>query len=179
MKKKDIEILQIKTAAHQQTLEKESAETAEIQSTISMLTERRDAHLETRSTLQTQMSETQSMIDSKLSRQRAHAAHLNTQARFDVPELDFWQQHLGLLIEGAGKQDRLKFIFTQIDEMDYEREAYFELNTASRDYDIRTCRPKLEKERTDKLIEAVNEKRDLGPLVKGMRELFVEAMKTA
>lgn len=179
MKRKDIEILQIKATTHQQTVEKESAEKAEMQAAIATLTEQRDSHLQTKSSLLNGISETQALIDTKLSQQRAHAAHLTTQGRFDVPELDFWQQNLGLRIEGAGKDDRLKFVFTQLDEMDYEKEAYFELNTASRDYAIRTCKPKLETERTDKLIEALNEKRELGPLVKGMRELFVEAMKAS
>ena len=38
-------------------------------------------------------------------------------------------------------------------------------------------KPKLEQERIEKVVERLNETRDLAVLLKGMRELFVEAMK--
>lgn len=176
MKKRDIEILQLKAALHQQTLVKEEAETAEMHSAIAALTDQRDAHQSAKNSLLSQISSTQALIDARLAQQRAHAAHLNSQARHDVPELEFWTQNLGLRIEGAGMNDRLKFVFTHIDEMDWEREAWFELNTEKRDYDIRSCKPKLEEERVERLLEALNESRRLGPFLKGMWQLFVEAM---
>ena len=95
-----------------------------------------------------------------------------------MPELDFWITNLCLKIEGAGQDDRLKFVYTHIDEKNWEREAWFELVTASRDYDVKHCRPKLEREKVEKVLERVNESRELVVLLKGMRELFVEAMKS-
>jgi kinetochore protein Spc25 len=177
MKKKDIEILQIKSNEHRQTLAKEDAETNEMRAAIDELTAQRDAHLATRDSLRSRIVETQALIDSKLSQQRAHAQHLNTQTRFDVPELDFWTSNLGLRLEGAGRNDRLKFVFTNIDERDWMREAWFELNTERRDYEVLAHRPKLEPELVEKVVEKLNEQRDLRVLLKGMRELFVEAMK--
>lgn len=177
MKKKDIEILQIKTATHAQTLAKEAAETDEINQTITLLTSQRSAHLATKTSLLTQISETQALIDTKLSQQRAHAMHLSQQSRHDVPELEFWQSNLGLRLEGVGQSDRLKFVFTHVDERDWEREAWFELGLERRDYEVVGMRPKLEAERVEKVVEQVNEMRELGVLLKGMRELFVEAMK--
>lgn len=177
MKKKDIEILQIKTNTHQQTLAKEAAETNEMHSAINTLTAQRDQHLATRDTLQSQIAATRSLIDAKLSQQRAYMMSLSAQTRHDVPELDFWTSNLGLRIEGAGKSDRLKFVFTHIDERDWTREAWFELNTERRDYEVLEYRPKLEQERVEKVVEKLNETRELAPLLKGMRELFVEVMK--
>jgi kinetochore protein Spc25 len=177
MKKKDIEILQIKANTHRQTIAKEAAEKNEMHAAINTLAAQRDAHLATRQTLQSQIEETQSLIDAKLSQQRAHMMHLSAQTRHDVPELDFWTSNLGLRIEGAGRNDRLKFVFTHIDEKDWTREAWFELNTERRDYDILEHRPKLEPERVEKVVEKLNEARDLVVLLKGMRELFLEAMK--
>lgn len=104
--------------------------------------------------------------------------HISSQMRHDIPELDFWTSNLGLRIEGAGKNDRLKFVFTHIDERDWDQEAWFELNTERRDYEILECRPKLEPERVEKVAEKLNEVRELAVLLKGMRELFVEAMKS-
>ncbi|KAI1400431.1 chromosome segregation protein Spc25-domain-containing protein [Hypoxylon fuscum] len=178
MKKRDMEILQQKTSTHQQMISKESAETREMQASIASLTAQRDKNKATRDALQKQIADTQKEIDARLAAQRAHAAYMESQSRFNVPELDFWMQNLCLKIDGAGVTDRLKFVYTHIDEKNWEREAWFELSTSSKDYDVRHCRPKLEREKVDKVLERVNETRDLAILLKGMRELFVEAMKS-
>jgi len=178
MKKRDIEILSLKTSTHQQTLAKEAAETNEMQAAIASLSAQRDSHLATRETLKQQISETQKAIDARLAAQRAHAQHIDSQSRFNIPELDFWTSHLSLTIEGAGKDDRLKFTFTHIDDRDWTREAWFELDTSKREYEIHCCKPKLESDKVDKVLERLNESRDLRVLLKGMRELFCEALKT-
>jgi len=177
MKKRDIEILSQKTSSHQQTLAKEAAETNEMQGAIASLSAQRDAHLSTKENLKQQIADTQKQIDARLAAQRAHAKHLDKQSRFNIPELDFWTSNLALGIEGAGQNDRLKFSFTHIDDRDWSREAYFELDTTKRDYEIPYCKPKLEKEEVERLLEKLNETRDLKVLLKGMRELFVETMK--
>ncbi len=178
MKKKDIEILQLKTNTHQHTMTKEAAETREMQTAIAALTEQRDRQAAMRDTLRQQMADRQRDIDGRLAAQRTHAQQLEAQARFNVPELDFWVTNLCLKIEGAGHDDRLKFVYTHIDDRDWDREAWFELSTAARDYDIRHCRPKLDRDKVARVLERVNETRELVGLLKGMRELFVEAVKS-
>lgn len=178
MKKKDIEIVQVKTTTYQQTLEKEDAETREMEAAISSLSAQRDGHLATREGLKQQIAQTQVEIEARLAAQRAHTAQQEAQQRFNVPELDFWITNLCLRIEGAGQDDRLKFVYTHVDEKNWEREAWFELSTRSRDYDVKHCRPKLEREGVERVLERVNESRELVVLLKGMRELFVEAMKS-
>ena len=178
MKKKDIEILQLKTNTHQTTIAKEAAETREMQGAIAALTTQRDRQAATRDALQEQIAVTKKEIEARLTAQRAHAAQLEAQARFNVPELDFWVTHLCLTIEGAGHDDRLKFVYTHVDDKDWEREAWFEIGTASRDYEVRHCRPKLEKDKVERVLDRANETRELVLLLKGMRELFVEAMKS-
>jgi kinetochore protein Spc25 len=177
MKKKDIEIMSLKTSTHQQTLAKEAAETNEMQAAIASLSAQRDAHLATRESVKQQIAETQKQIDARLAAQRAHSQHLDSQSRFNIPELDFWTSNLSLSIEGAGQNDRLKFVFTHIDDRDWTREAWFELDTSKREYEIPYCKPKLEKEQIERIVEKLNESRDLRILLKGMRELFVEVIK--
>lgn len=177
MKRKDIDILQMKTNTHQNTVAKEAAEAREMQAAIASLSTQRDKQLALRDSLQQQIQDTQREIDARLAAQRAHQAQQEAQARFNVPELDFWITNLCLKIEGAGQDDRLKFVFSHIDEKDWEREAWFELSTASRDYDIRHCRPRLDREKVERVLEKTNETRELAVLLKGMRELFVEAVK--
>jgi kinetochore protein Spc25 len=178
MKKRDIEIVQLKTEDYQHTLEKEVAETHEMEAAISSLSAQRDAYLATRDRLKQQIAQTQVEIESRLAAQRARAARQEAQQRFNVPELDFWITNLCLRIEGAGQDDRLKFVYTHIDEKNWESEAWFELVTSSRDYDVKHCRPKLEREGVERVLDRVNESRELVVLLKGMRELFVEAMKS-
>jgi kinetochore protein Spc25 len=177
MKKRDIEILSQKSSTHQQTLAKEAAETNEMQEMIASLSAQRDAQLVTRDNLKQKIAETQKQIDAKLAAQRAHAQHLDSQARFNIPELDFWTSTLCMNLEGAGLNDRLKFVFTHIDDRDWTREAWFELDTGRREYDIHYCKPKLEKEQIERCLDRLNETRDIRVLLKGMRDLFVEAMK--
>lgn len=177
MKRKDIEIMQLKTQSHAQTLAKEDAETQEMKGAIAKLAAQRERKAEEREALLEKIAETQRQIEEKLAMQRAHTAKVSSQAVHDVPELDFWTSNLGLRIEGAGINDRLKFVFTHVDERDWEREAWFELCTERRDYEVGGCFPKLERERVERVVERLNENRELGGLLKGMRELFVEAMK--
>lgn len=178
MKKKDMDILQMKTNTHQNTIAKEEAEEREMQAAIASLSAQRDRQQALRDSLQQQIAETQREIDARLAAQRAHQAQQEAQARFNVPELDFWVTNLCLKIEGAGQDDRLKFVFSHVDERDWEREAWFELSTAARDYEIRHCRPRLDREKIDRVLERTNETRELAVLLKGMRELFVEALKS-
>ncbi|KAF3492060.1 kinetochore protein spc25 [Arthroderma uncinatum] len=176
MKEKDIEILNLKLQTHGQTLQKESAEAAEIHDAISRISQQRDARSAIRDRLQQQINETQRSISQRLEAQKAHAMQLESQSRQNVPELEFWQDLLCLRIEGAGREDRLKIIYTHLLEKDWDREAWFELGTAGHEYEVLHCRPKLEKSAIAEVVEIVNDDRDFGAFLKRMRKLFVAAL---
>ncbi|KZF25520.1 hypothetical protein L228DRAFT_258932 [Xylona heveae TC161] len=177
MRRRDMEILSLKASAHNQTLQKEYQETSEMQSAIAAVTAQRDERAAHRDRLKQQIADTQKAITQRVDAQKEHARHLDNQSRFNVPELDFWQDYLGLRIEGAGVSDHIKFVYTHIDEKDWEREAWFELVMDKREYEIGHCKPKIDKERADAIVEKLNETRDLRILLKGMRVAFIEAMK--
>ncbi|EEP80870.1 conserved hypothetical protein [Uncinocarpus reesii 1704] len=177
MKQKDIEIFNLKSQTHAQTLQKEAAEAAEMHEAIAAISQQRDARLTTRDRLKQQIEETQKAINQRLEAQKAHARHLEAQARLNVPELEFWQDILCLRIEGAGRDDRLKIVYSHLLEKDWEKEAWFELGTASRDYEVFHCRPKLDRAAIEQELDIVNEDRDFGAFIKRMRKLFVAAMK--
>ncbi|SZF03987.1 unnamed protein product [Blumeria hordei] len=177
IKKRDLEILSQKSNTHQQNIAKEAVETEEIKSTVATLTAQRDAYAATKETLLQRISETQKQIDGKLTIQRVQAEHIESQSRLNIPELEIWTTNLCMEIESAGQNDRLKFIFTHVDDQDWAREASFELDISKRDYEVPCCVPKIEAERIEKLVDRLNECRDLRVLLKGMRELFVEVLK--
>lgn len=177
MKKRDIEILTLKQQQHSQTLSKESAETSEMHTQIATLTTQRDTLLSNRDALKLQIGEVQKAISARREAQLKHRRYLDGQSRYNEPELEFWESYLGLRIEGLGKEDRLKFVYTNVCEREWEREAWFELDTGEREYRVLEVRPKVEREEVDRVLERLNETRDLASFLKGMRELFVEALK--
>lgn len=144
---------------------------------IATIASQRDGRAAHRDRLRSEIAATQKIIAQRLLAQQQHAKELDAQERFNGPELDFWTGYLCLRIEGAGRDDRLKFVFDHVDERDWEREAWFELDTERRDYRVVTMRPKLEAEEVERCVERWNESRDLGMFLKTMRELFVAAIK--
>lgn len=179
MKKKDIEIVTLSTSTHQQNVAKEEAETNEMEAAIAELAAQRDAHQATKDNLKKQIAEIQEQIESRLEAQRAHANHLENQGRYNFPELQFWHTSLCMRIEGAGKELYLKIIYTHVDEKDWNKEASFIFDLTGRDYNITHCKPKLEQEKVDDVMEKLNEKRQLAPALKMMRQLFIEHFKSA
>jgi kinetochore protein Spc25 len=177
MRQRDIEILNLKSQTHEQTLQKEAAEAAEMHAAVSSVTLERDSRLTKRDRLKQQIEETQKAINQRLEAQKSHSRYLDAQSRLNVPELDFWQDYLCLRIEGAGREDRLKFVYSHLLEKDWEAEAWFELGTSSRDYEVFHSRPKLDSVSLDRELDLLNEDRDFGAFLKRMRKLFVEAMK--
>lgn len=60
---------------------------------------------------------------------------LSSQASRNAPELLFWEDYLGMRIEGAGVTDHLKFVFTHIIDSDWTKEFSFIVNMVTRDYE--------------------------------------------
>ena len=101
MKKKDIEITHSKITSETQTLHREDLETTEMQAAITALEAQRDAHLAARDASLAQVQGAQRQIEARVAAQTQHRRALDAQARFNVPELDFWTTNLCLSIEGV------------------------------------------------------------------------------
>lgn len=144
---------------------------------IASITAQRDARAQDRDRLRSEISATKKQISQRLSAQQQYARDVESQARSNAPELNFWTNYLCLRIEGVGKVDHLKFVFTHVDERDWQKEAWFELDTERRDYGVAALRPKLDSDDVDRCLTRLNDNRDLGVFLGGMRELFVKALK--
>jgi kinetochore protein Spc25, fungi type len=177
-RKRDIEIASLKSQTHAQTLAKEASETAEMHAQISTLKQHRDDLLTRRDAVRTELSALQTTLAARRDAQAKHARYLTSQARWNEPELMFWEDYLCMRIEGAGQEDRLKFVFSHVYEKDWEATAWFELDTSEREYRVLKTNPKVEKEEVETCLERLNESRELGPFLKGMREIFVKAYKS-
>jgi kinetochore protein Spc25, fungi type len=139
-----------------------------------------------RDRLKSAIAQTQRQIDAKLQAQREYAAKLDGQSRLNGPELNFWETYLGCRIEGAGDENKVRAVFvfpatkaggrTGADDV----EATFDLSvpdTGSGKYDVSYMKPKLDAAKVQKVVDRLNATREIGVLLKGMRALFVEAMK--
>lgn len=146
------------------------------------------AHSKTRDRLKSQIAQTQRQIDSKLQAQRDYNAKLESQSRLNGPELAFWETYLGVRLEGAGVLDRIKVVFTLEGGRNggmaagvEDREAWFELDLTTREYEVRDMGGAVEIRdvgRVEKVVDRLNETRDIGQFLAGMRGLFLEEMKT-
>ena len=143
---------------------------------IASLTVQQEERLISRDKLRIRLDDAHKELSVKKDAQHKHTRYLDKQARFNEPELRLWEENLGLKIEGGGSEDKLKFIFTLIDDNDWNRKFWFDMSLNKKDYEVLDCRPILEKDLIDSLLLKLNESRELGPFLKGMRDLFTRAI---
>jgi kinetochore protein Spc25, fungi type len=173
----DIESAHHKAQTLTKTVAKDAEEAADARNEIETVTARRDELLERKEALSSELGSLQNTLAARRDAQAKHAKYLHSQARWNGPELQFWEDYLCMRIDGAGMEDRLKFVFTHVCEKEWEREAWFELDTSDREYRVLKTWPKVEREEVEGCLEKLNEGRELGPFFKSMREIFVKAYK--
>lgn len=144
---------------------------------IASITQQRNARAQHRDRVRNEIAAVRKQIAQRVAAQQQYAKELDAQAQSNGPELDFWQSYLCMRIEGMGIADRLKFIFTHVDEKNWEREAWFELDMAKSDYRVVSIKPRVEIEGIERCVEKLNETRDLGPFLKRMRDILATALK--
>lgn len=134
--------------------------------------------------LRSAIAQTQRQVDGKIQAQREYAAKMDGQSRLNGPELNFWETYLGCRIEGSGDENKVRILFgfppPKGVKGDEEREAIFELqvpDTGTGKYDVVYMKPKLDAAKVGKVVDRLNTTREIGTLLKGMRGLFLEAMK--
>ncbi|KAF3907263.1 hypothetical protein ABW20_dc0107268 [Dactylellina cionopaga] len=164
----------IKIAAN---TEKEIQETAELENEISTIKAQKSTRQAENETLSSQIREQSSAISKKRAKLLEEKRALASQANHNQPELAFWEDYLGLRIEGAGRLDHVRFIYTCLDETDPEREFEIVVSVESRDYEIIGARPKLDEATRARCLETLNETRSIAKFLKSVREEFKKIAK--
>ena len=131
------------------------------------------------------ITQTQRQIDSKVEKQREYADRMDGQSRLNGPELSFWETYLGCRIGGSGDESKVKVVYVfpptkSAGKSGDEREAVFELkvpDSGAEGYEIGFTKPRLKTDDVERVVKKLNETREIGTLLKGMRGLFVEDMK--
>ena len=179
--------------SHAQLVSRESAEKAEMHAAISSLTTAQQEKAAACARLRTAIATTQRQIDAKRAAQQSYAEKMEAQSRLNGPELAFWEEYLGCRIEGSGREDVVRAVFVfepgsskingnsgKGEGSCYggEREGVFELKVPERGgYEVIFSKPRLEEKRMAACVDRLNESRDIGVFLKGMRGLFREGLK--
>lgn len=110
-------------------------------------------------------------IKKKKELQNKERRALNEQMALISPEVYFWEQTLGLRIEGV-QEDILRFVFTNVDEKDYRREFSCTLDLSEADYKIVKTKPELSPEVVESILKGLNETRRVNLFLKNLRRAF-------
>lgn len=138
---------------------------------IENFTAKRDEMAEMRKNLVKQMEEVREAIRKKKELQNNERRALNQQMALISPEVYFWEQTLGLRIEGV-QEDLLRFIFTNVDEKDYNRAFSCMLDLSEADYKIVKTSPELSPEVVESILKVLNESRRINMFLKSLRKAF-------
>lgn len=175
MKRKDIEILNLKSATQAQNLVKEAQEAAEMHAAIASISTQLDDRQQQRTRLGSQIESVKRLIQKRQDAQAEHARQLDGQSRLNEPELDFWQDYLGLSIDGVGQADHIKFTFSLLLENSWETESFLVMSMATREYRVLQSKPKLEETAVQQAVDKLNLHRELGPFLQDVRHLLIAA----
>lgn len=182
--------LEEKAKGHGSTLEGQVAERGEMEAQISSLSEERDARVAMVQKLRSQLSGTKGEINTRKAALRKEENYLEGMRGADSRELEFWEGTLGLRIEGAGSDDRVRFCFTGLRPQKWgngwkegmmamqdggrgEREAHLTLDLSRGSWEVLECRPKLEQEDLEGCLRCVREGEDLRGFLRGVKGLFL------
>ncbi|KAF2222891.1 hypothetical protein BDZ85DRAFT_198681 [Elsinoe ampelina] len=173
--KHTLENLHESAAVHADTLEKEAEERAELQASIDELAQEKQAATTHRDGLLVQIKELQEVIRVRREAQTQSKRALEAQARQNGPEVRFWEQILGLRMEGAGGE-RIRFCFCCVDDRDSRKEMGFVLDMGQRSYWVVEA-DGLDEGDVEGVVDRLNDGGELRAFLKEMRSLFVQACR--
>ena len=189
-----ITTMQSSLATHNQVLSRESSEKSDMQAQIGKLESHHSTQLSARDRLRTAIANTRRQIDSKVQAQKEYGEKVDKQSALNGPELNFWEHYLGCRIDGSGEENKVKvtYVFQPpkggikngagvggLADVP-EREAVFDLqipDSTTGEFTITYTKPRLETVRVQRVVEKLNETKEIATLLKGMRALFVEEVK--
>ncbi|OLL22310.1 Kinetochore protein spc25 [Neolecta irregularis DAH-3] len=170
--RKQIEGIRHKERETQQVaIAKEREEVEEAEKTNAALHRKKEEMIERKQILTVQIEEGKIGIQKKREFRTAERQTLACQSSKNTPELEFWEDHLGMKILGL-KDDFLQIVFTHINEHDWQREYYVTLDLSERNYQVPECKPLLNQ--LAALVDRLNETRDFPDFLKRVRKGFKE-----
>ncbi|KAK9466283.1 chromosome segregation protein Spc25-domain-containing protein [Lipomyces arxii] len=153
---------------------RETEEVQETEQSITEFTKKKQELSVLRDAVVRQISETQQLLEKKREERAQERSKLLVQSSQNAPELQFWEQNLGLRFEGV-QDDYLKAIFWLLCESNWDKEYQVVIDLTSRDYEISNCEPALPRSVLDDITARLNESRDFGRFLKEIRNAFKDS----
>ena len=184
-----LDTLAQESSVHNSNIGREAAETTELQDAIGKLSKQKDQSAKVKERLSMEIRQIREEVEVRKREQRLYDESLEEQRRLNSPELRFWTENLGMKIEACENAssksrktdtDRLKIVFTHVDEAQWEKECWFELEMSAGSnggYNVGMSKPKLEREEVERVLEVMNATSNLARFFGGMRSLFVKVVK--
>ncbi|KAJ8099045.1 chromosome segregation protein Spc25-domain-containing protein [Lipomyces tetrasporus] len=153
---------------------REQQEVQETESSIAEFTRKKQDLTILRDAVVAQIRETQSLLDKKRAERSVDRAKFLAQSSLNAPELAFWEQNLGMRIEGF-KDDQLKIVYSLVSESSWNREYYVLVDLSDHEYEVLRCEPQLENSVLEGIVARLNESRDFGRFLTDIRKAFKES----
>ncbi|KAK9675103.1 kinetochore-associated Ndc80 complex subunit spc25 [Basidiobolus ranarum] len=172
--KSETEYYQSEETNLSKNLDKEKRRIAELKTDLANLQKNnKDSKSKEESLLQ-QIRLVREEIRKKKQERAIQVQALQSQQVLNEPELNFYEEKLALSIIGD-EEDRITFLFTNIDANNHSREFKFTMDVSQRTYKVPVCQPMVES--LNSLLDSLNENRDFYTFVKKMRQAFVECVR--
>ncbi|KAF9898149.1 kinetochore-associated Ndc80 complex subunit spc25 [Lobosporangium transversale] len=172
--REDMKVAIAKQIARAKARKKEKEEASNMARTIDLLTEQKDHMDQVRGNLEAQVIALKKEIKAKREARTALKKALDEQMLKNKPELTCFESILAMRIVGI-KEDHIGFVFTRINELDWEQEYSIIVDVSQRDFSVSDCNPLIPQ--LPSLIQSLNETRDFYEFLKRVRKAFKDLAK--
>ncbi|KAF9583059.1 kinetochore-associated Ndc80 complex subunit spc25 [Lunasporangiospora selenospora] len=148
------------------TLKKEKEEASNMTKSVQSLSDRQEEMKQAKQALETQVATLRREVIAKREAKIAQKKALDEQVLKNKPELATYEAILALRIDHIG------FVFTRIDEQDWDREFSITVDVSRQEFLVSDCTPTLPE--LPSLLRQLNETRDFYGFLKHARQGFKE-----
>ena len=169
----DIEGLKQKEIKVKDTIKRTMEDLQMQQLKVDELARKQDSLLDEKDELQTEIDNLSSQVQTTTDSLEKSLNNLAEQLRKDYPELLKYEQYLGLKIDVIG-QDSLKFVFSNIDPNDLDKEVWCELLVGGELFKVGDSFPPLAPDIITLLENEFNHHREFVKFLKTVRALLMD-----
>ncbi|KAI1309952.1 kinetochore-associated Ndc80 complex subunit spc25 [Mortierella claussenii] len=155
-------------------LKKEKEEANNMSRAIQQLSERNEDMSQIRASLEVQVAVLRRELKAKREAKIAQKKALDEQVLKNKPELASFESILAMRIVGV-KEDHIGFVFTRINELDWDQEFSVTVDVSQHDFAVSDCSPALPE--LSSLLRYLNDTRDFYGFLKRARKAFKDLSK--
>ncbi|KAF9570201.1 kinetochore-associated Ndc80 complex subunit spc25 [Mortierella alpina] len=172
--RKDLKVATLQEAALAKALSREKEEAGNMSKTIQQLGARREEMRQMQASLESQVSLLRKEVKARREAKFAQKKALDEQILKNKPEVSCYESVLAMRIVGV-QEDRIGFVFTRINEQDWDQEFAMTIDVSQYDYSVSECVPSLPE--LPSLVRYLNDTRDLYGFLKRVRKGFKDLCK--